>query len=176
MTGSIGVIFLRPKVHGLMDKIGLAVEVIKFGQNKDMGSPFRDSTEEESRIMQKVVNDFGERFIHLVQKHRQPEPQALLEISTARVFTAQEALRLKLVDRIGYLSDTVREAKTLAGLPENARVVVYHRTEYPDDNFYNIGGAAGVDGQMPLINIALPESLNLPAGFYYLWPGAIAAE
>ncbi|MBE0557001.1 MAG: S49 family peptidase, partial [Proteobacteria bacterium] len=51
ITGSVGVIFLRPRVHGLMDKIGLGVDVIKFGKNKDMGSPFRDSTEEEQNIM-----------------------------------------------------------------------------------------------------------------------------
>ena len=32
------------------------------------------------------------------------------------------------------------------------------------------------DEHLPVINIALPDSFNLPAGFYYLWPGAIAAE
>ena len=116
ITGSVGVIFLRPKVGGLMDKIGLGVDVIKFGKNKDMGSPFRDSTEEEKDIMQKTVNDFGERFIRLVQKHRKLKEKSMGEISTARIFTADEALKQGLVDKIGYLSDAVKEAKMLAGL------------------------------------------------------------
>ncbi len=73
VTGSIGVIFLQPKVSGLMNKIGLGVDVKKFGKNKDMGSPFRDSSEEEQKLIQNAVNDFGERFIRLVQKHRNPE-------------------------------------------------------------------------------------------------------
>ena len=103
ITGSVGVIFLRPKVRALMDKIGLGVDVIKFGKNKDMGSPFRDSTEEEQKIMQKAVNDFGERFIRLVQKHRKLQEQAMGEVSTARVLTADEALKWGLVDKIGYL-------------------------------------------------------------------------
>ncbi len=176
IMGSVGVIFLRPRVRGLMDKIGLGVDVVKSGRNKDMGSPFRDSTEEEQKIMQKAVNDFGERFIRLVQKHRKLQEPAMREVSTARVMTADEALEWGLVDRIGYLSDAVKEAKTLARLADDARLVVYRRSKIPDDNYYNVTGAAREDEHLPVVNIALPEGLNLPAGFYYLWPGALAAE
>ncbi len=176
VTGSVGVIYLQPKVGGLMDKIGLGVDVKKYGKNKDMGSPFRDSSEEEQKLMQKAVNDFGERFIRLVQKHRKPERQALSEISTARVFLAEEALKLGLVDKIGYLSDAVKESKMLAGVSKDARVVVYRRNEFPEDNYYNTAGIASEDLNISVINIELPESLNLKTGFYYLWPGAIAME
>jgi protease-4 len=176
VTGSVGVIYLQPKVGGLMDKIGLSVDVKKYGKNKDMGSPFRDSSEEEQKLMQKAVNDFGERFIRLVQKHRKPERQALSEISTARVFLAEEALKLGLVDKIGYLSDAVKESKMLAGISKDARVVVYRCNEFPEDNYYNTAGIASEDLNISVINIELPESLSLKTGFYYLWPGAIAME
>ncbi|HYA12869.1 MAG TPA: signal peptide peptidase SppA [Syntrophales bacterium] len=176
VTGSVGVIFLQPKVSGLMNKIGLGVDVKKFGRNKDMGSPFRDSSEEEQKLMQNAVNDFGERFIHLVQKHRKPEKQALEEIATARVFLADEALKMGLVDKIGYLKDAVRETKKLAGVSEDARVVVYRRTEFPEDNYYNIAGVASEGLNYSAINIEIPDSLILKTGFYYLWPGAIAID
>ena len=176
VTGSVGVIYLQPKVGGLMDKIGLGVDVKKYGKNKDMGSPFRDSSEEEQKLMQKAVNDFGERFIRLVQKHRKPERQALSEISTARVFLAEEALKLGLVDKIGYLSDAVKESKMLAGISKDARVVVYRRNEFPEDNYYNTAGIASEDLNISVINIELPESLSLKTGFYYLWPGAMGME
>lgn len=176
VTGSVGVIFLHPKLRGLMDKIGVAVDVIKSGKNKDMESPFRDSSQEEEIIMQTAVNDFGERFMQLVQKHRKLQGQAAANVATARVFTADEALKWGLVDKIGYVSDAVKEAKTLAGLAEDARVVVYRRAKFPDDNYYNAGGMALNDEHLPVVNITLPESFNLHAGFYYLWPGAIAAE
>ena len=176
VTGSVGVIYLQPKVGGLMDKIGLGVDVKKYGKNKDMGSPFRDSSEEEQKLMQKAVNDFGERFLRLVQKHRKPERQALSEISTARVFLAEEALKLGLVDKIGYLSDAVKESKMLAGVSKDARVVVYRHNEFPEDNYYNTAGIASEDLNISVINIELPESLSLKTGFYYLWPGAIAME
>ena len=176
VTGSVGVIFLQPKVSGLMNKIGLGVDVKKFGKNKDMGSPFRDSSEEEQKLMQNAVNNFGERFILLVQKHRKPEKQALMEIATARIFLADEALKMGLIDRIGYLSDAVKESKKLAGIPDDARVVVYRRTEFPEDNYYNIAGVASEGLNYSAINVEIPDSLTLKTGFYYLWPGAIAID
>jgi protease-4 len=176
VTGSVGVIFLQPKVTGLMNKIGLGVDVKKFGKNKDMGSPFRDSSDEEQKLMQSAVNDFGERFISLVQKHRKPEKQAMVEIATARIFLADEAKKIGLVDKIGYLSDAVKESKKLAGITGDARVVVYRRTEFPEDNYYNIAGVASEGLNYSIINIEIPESIILKTGFYYLWPGAIAID
>ncbi len=176
LTGSVGVIFLQPKVMGLMDKLGLGVDVKKYGKNKDMGSPFRENTEEEQKLFQITINQLGERFTSLVKKHRKLDPQALAEMSTARLFLAEEALKLGLIDKIGYLSDAVKETKRLAGLPGDARVVLYRRAEHPDDNLYSIAGVATEDSRLSLISIELPESLNLTTGFYYIWPGAIGSE
>jgi len=97
-------------------------------------------------------------------------------MSTARIFLAEEALKLGMIDRIGYLSDAVKETKKLAGLPDDARVVVYRRDEYPDDNLYNVAAAASGDRKPSLVNVELPEILNLTTGFYYIWPGAIGGE
>ena len=176
LTGSVGVIFLRPKVTGLMEKLGLGVDVKKYGKNKDMGSPFRESTEEEQQLFQTTINHLGERFTSLVQKHRQLTPPALAEMSTARLFLAEEALKLGMIDKVGYLNDAVKEAKLLAGLPGDARVVLYRRAEHPDDNLYSIAGVATEDSRLSLINIELPEGLDLATGFYYLWPGAIGGD
>lgn len=175
VTGSVGVIFMRPKVSGLMDKIGVGIDVKKFGKNKDMGSPFRESNEEEQALLQNLVNDLGNRFVNLVQKHRKPDSQALSEIATARVFLAEEAVKLGLVDKIGYLSDAVKESQKLAGLSDNAKVVVYRRSEFPEDNFYNTAGVESV-AMSPLINIELPEYMTPTAGFYYLWNAAIRED
>jgi protease IV len=176
ITGSVGVLFLQPKVMGLMDKIGISVDVKKFGKNKDMATPFRDSSEEEQRFMQKSVDDMGERFIRLVQRHRKPNEQAMAEISTARIFSADDALKLGLVDKVCYLSDAIRESKNLAGMAADARVIVYRRTEYSEDNYYNISGASSEGLNISTVNIELSEFFGLRSGFYYLWPGAISSE
>jgi protease IV len=177
ITGSVGVIFIRPKVTGLMDKIGLEVEVDKSGKNKDMGSPFRKTTMEEQQIMQHLIDELAKKFIDLVIAHRKLDPAALADVSTARVYLAQEALRLGLVDKVGYVDEALRQAETLGGMPPNAKVVVYRRAEYPDDNLYNVSTSKSDGGKISLIDLGLADSVaSLHSGFYYLWLPALGSE
>jgi protease IV len=173
ITGSVGVIFVTPKVTGLMDKLGLAVEVNKSGSEKDIGSYFRPSTPEEQRIFQELTDKMGGRFLDLVAKQRKMDPKAMTSISTARIYLAEEALPLKLIDSIGYLNDAISEAKGLAGLSQEARVVIYRRSEYPNDNPYNTSLSWSSGSGLPLIDENLREFIPaLAPGFYYLWtPG-----
>lgn len=176
ITGSIGVIFRRPKVTGLMDKVGIGIEVSKSGKNKDIGSPFRAATAEEEKIFQDLTDRLAVRFVDLVAKHRRLEPEVIAEISSARVYLADEALKLGLVDEVGYLEKALDKAKKLAGLPDDARVVVYRRSEYPNDNLYNTATRYD-EGSGSLISFELPLSLShLKTGFYYLWPAAAMGE
>jgi protease IV len=174
ITGSVGVIFLRPNVSGLMNKIGLEVNATKSGKNKDMGSPFRKATPEENQIAQNLISDLAGRFISLTMAHRKLNDQAKEDVSSARVYTAADALNLGLVDRIGYLDDAIRGAAKLAGISDDAKVVVYRRTEYPNDNIYNTSSTSkqGLP-EINLIDLGLGDSLTpLRNGFYYLWmPG-----
>jgi protease-4 len=177
ITGSVGVIFLQPKVGGLMEKIGLGVEVNKSGVNKDMGMPYRPATAEEKKIMQVMTDRLGMRFVDLAAKYRNLDPAVTAKIATARVYLASEALDLGMVDEIGYLNQALAKAKQLANLPDNARVIVYRRTEYPDDNIYNTATRYG-GGDLPVISVdLLPDGLNqFRTGFYYLWPAVAAGN
>ena len=174
ITGSVGVIFIVPKVAGLMDKLGVAVEVKKSGRDKDMGSPFRPSTRDEEVILQELTDKMGKKFIDLVAKHRTEDAKALTNISSARIYLASEALQLKLIDRIGYMDDAISVARDLAGLSRDAKVVVYRRSKYPDDNVYNTSSSYS-GAPLAFMNLGLPEVIpDLSPGFYYLWtPGTM---
>jgi protease-4 len=173
ITGSVGVVFLRFKAVALMDKIGLAVETHKSGKNKDMGSPFRPSTPEESEILQSLTDELGDRFIGLVKHHRQLTDKDLQQVSSARVYLAREALDMGLVDDIGYLKDAIQQAQHLAGLPQKSKVVVYRRNEYHEDNVYNDATSKTPIHSQALVDLGIANTLaDLPAGFYYLWPAA----
>ena len=173
VTGSVGVVFLQPKVTGLMEKLGVDVDVSKSGAQKDMGSPFRPSTEEERRLLQDLTERLGQRFVDLLQEHRRISPEALAEIRTARIFLADEALTLGLVDRIGYMDDALQAARALAGLPDDARVVVYRRSEFPNDTVYNTAGTNVGPARPELIHVDLPGAPGrLETGFFYIWPPA----
>lgn len=178
ITGSIGVVMITPKVSGLLDKLGIAMEVTKSGIAKDIGSPFRPSTPEELAVFQEIIDRLGLRFIDLVVQHRKVGKEALSAISTAGIYLAEEALRLKLVDSIGYLDDALKEARVLASLPDGSRVIVYRRTKHGDDNLYNTSVSNDSGGATSLFDVrfvtALGSRVNLAPGPYYLWlPGIL---
>jgi protease-4 len=170
ITGSIGVVFLRPNVSGLMDKIGLRMDVDKSGRNKDMGSPFRKATKHEEQILQNIIDQMAGRFLSLAASRRKLSDEAQREIHSARVYTASDALRLGLVDQVGYLDDAIRKMEEMAGLPKDAKVVIYRRAKYPDDNLYNTSMSKPGVPEINLINLGLAESIPaFRSGFYYLW-------
>ena len=174
ITGSIGVMFMRPNVTGLIDKIGLTMDVNKSGENKDMGSPFRRPTEEETQILQDLTDGLADQFLKLVVKHRGLEETTLSMISTARVYLPAEAKALGLIDRIGYLDEAVAEALKISGLPEKAKVVAYRRTAFPNDNLYNPLTTSSNIQAKPLFDLGIQNAAtHLTPGFYYVWTPAI---
>jgi protease IV len=171
ITGSVGVIFLMPRVAGLMEKLGVGVDVSKSGTLKDMGSPFRAATAEEKRLVDAMTRAQATRFLELVQKHRHLEPAALGIVASAQVFGAAEAKDLGLIDSVGYLDDALGKAKSLAGLPKDATVVTYRRQPSADGTYYLPGVEA--EGARPaVINLDLDALLPPQAGMYYLWTPA----
>ncbi len=176
VTGSVGVVFFQPKLHRLMDMIGVGVDVAKSGDRKDMGSPFRKSTDEEAKLFQDLVDRLDRRFLDAVKADRKIGDDKLKEISSGGVYLAEDALKLGLVDKIGYMSDAVSAAGVLSGLGEKPTVVVYRRTEFPNDNLYN-SALDKYQGSGRLLNLGpLSQLAEMHAGFYYIWAPAAGEE
>jgi len=174
ITGSVGVVYMRPNVTRLIDKIGFSMEVSKSGPNKDMGSPFRQTTAEEELILQDVTDGLADQFLNLVENHRGLSPDMLTTISTARVYLAAEAKGLGLIDRVGYLDEALTEAMRISGLPQKAKVVVYRRTVFPNDNVYNPLTTGSHLSTKPILDLGIPDPTHqLSPGFYYIWTPAL---
>lgn len=173
VTGSVGVIFMRPGVSGLMQKVGLSMEVNTSGPQKDMGSPFRKPTDAEKAIFQSLTDGLAQRFLGLVSQHRHLGADQKTQIASARVYLAPEAQKIGLVDQIGYLNDAIAKAKSLAGLSADARVITFRHQVSEDDTIYN-PATENTGGEfakaIPLLG---PLTESPSAGFYYLWPVAM---
>jgi len=166
ITGSIGVISMHVSLTGLLDKIGVKVEALKSGPNKDMGSPFRALSEDDRRLLQALIDQFYGRFVSVVvegRKGRLTESQ-VRTLADGRVFTAQQALEAKLVDGVGYLADAVFEAQKRANVSK-AKLVMYSRRPSRVDNEYSASAQA-----QTFIGSDLEQARKL-LGFhcYYLW-------
>lgn len=127
-------------------------------------------------MLQDLADTLGKRFIGLVKKHRGLNDTRLDAVADARIFLADDALEIGLVDRIGYLPDAVEAAKRIAELDDAARLVTYRRTQYPDDNIYNSFTSGAHFDTAPLLDMGpINDLLCLEAGFYYIWPQALGA-
>lgn len=172
VTGSIGVVAFSVNATGLMDKIGITNQTIKSADKKDMGSPLRQMTSEEREILQSIIESMYGRFLDAVAAGR-PElaklsRDELKKIADGRVYSADQAVSLKLADRIGYLDDAVTLARELAGIKE-ATVVTYSRPRAYKNNIYSLF-ERDVPATVNLVNIdagALTERSGMR--FMYLW-------
>lgn len=152
MTGSIGVYAALPNLKGLSDKVGFRMDVIKAGEVKDSGSPFADMTEKERLMWQDLVDKSYLQFIHVVEEGRpnlkgklqedvridetvpvrtDKGPTKILKYTRYRadggIYTAPEALKLGLIDQIGYLDDAIESARQAAKLGSPYKAIRYER-------------------------------------------------
>ena len=134
---------------------------------KDSGSPFRTMTDEEKKTFQAIIDEYYEDFLSAVVNGRKDKlgAEELRPLADGRIYTAKQALKLKLIDEIGYFDDALKKVLSLASLRE-AKVVAY--TYYPKSktNIY----AASMADPMVLEKKGWESWLPLlKAGFYYLW-------
>jgi protease-4 len=171
VTGSIGVIMQMINFSGTMMKIGVTSDAITSGKMKDAGSPLRKMTPEEREVFQGLVNQFYDRFVEVVASGRPKLDKARVrELADGRIYSAQEAVELGFVDRIGTLREAVAGVKSKIGA-EKVRVVAYKRPLGWKPNLY--AETPAEPPQANLLNIELPESWPHPTPqFMYLWaPG-----
>jgi protease-4 len=170
IVGSIGVIAMKLNVNEFLSKIGIQEETIKSVDKKDIWSPLRPSTPEETAIIQTIIDAFHERFVAVVLAGRGSllSEKELEKIADGRIFTADQAVAVKLVDRIGYLDDAVKEMKDFFEL-EEAQVVTYYRSGSYKGTIYSAFPQAA-DKEINVIAID-GDSVSLGSGvqFMYLW-------
>jgi protease-4 len=101
IVGSIGVIFQYPNLHQLLKNIGVDVESIKSSPLKASPNGLEPTSPEAKAAVQALVMDSYDWFKDLVKERRALDNATLAKVADGRVFTASQALPLKLVDEIG---------------------------------------------------------------------------
>jgi protease-4 len=172
VTGSIGVVMHTFNVSETMSMVGVSQDAITSGKYKDTGSPFRAMRPEEREILQGIVNDMYERFVGVVVDGRpQLDEAAVRKLADGRVYTANQALKLGLIDRIATMREAIALCKKRSGA-RRIRLVAYHRPHGYRPNYY-LQRPHTTPGDVNLLKLDLPAWPALStARFMYLWsPG-----
>ena len=123
LTGSIGVILEVGNFSELMKKIGVKIETIKSGIHKDIGNYSREMTAEERKILQDIINDAYEQFLSVVVTGRKLDEAKARGLADGRIFTGTQAKVAVLIDDVGGLDEAIEEAKKLAGIKGDVKII-----------------------------------------------------
>ena len=134
LTGSIGVVFMKPDLHGLYDKLGLHVDILSRGRFAGLYSVATPPTPVEQDKLRAQVDDFYHAFVSRVAAGRHKPYETIEPLAQGRVWLGTQAKSNGLVDEIGGLDraragetesahrrERARDAGTLSAAPQHLR-------------------------------------------------------
>lgn len=116
ILGSVGVIYVHEDLTEYFKMFGIKIEVIKTGEDKDLGAPWRPLSNDDRENIEQMINEDFDRFIYVVSKGRNLSIEEVLEYSDGNVWSGTQAVSYKLADRVGTLDTAIEELKVTAGL------------------------------------------------------------
>lgn len=116
ITGSISAVMHFANVEELLRKVGVRSSVVKSGPFKDIGSPTREMTPEERKLIQGIVDDIYDQFVRTVSENRKIPLKEIEKLADGRIFTGRQAFELGLVDDLGGLEEAILLGAKLSGI------------------------------------------------------------
>lgn len=120
ITGSIGVIIIRPTAAELYGKLGVNPVAVERGGHAGFMDPSYPPTDEEITTLTGQLRFFYDEFKDRVGRGRGMSLEGVEEIAGGRVWTGREALQHGLVDEIGGYRSALRRARELAEIGDRA--------------------------------------------------------
>ncbi len=121
-TGSIGVVFGKPNLHGLYDKLGITKDAVQRGRHADVESDYTPLTPEEREMLRQGIDESYRRFVSRVAGARHRAFDQIEPLAQGRVWLGDQARERGLVDQLGGLDTAIGLVKQKAGIPAAERV------------------------------------------------------
>jgi len=195
ITGSIGVIMEFLNLSKLYEWAKVQRYSIKTGKFKDAGAEYRDMTADERALLQGMVDDVLTQFKEAVSTGRKIPIEQVTAIADGRIFSGNQAKKVKLVDELGTLQDAIDDAAKEGGIKGKPNVIYpvkYKRGfidiisdagggggDSDDDSQSSIGSANALVTSRGWLGV-VEQLLHAPTeadtaatnpGIYWLWMG-----
>ena len=160
-TGSIGVILPRYDISKLADKIGIASEPLKTGEFKDALNPFRPMTDNERKLWENILDQSFQKFIEVIDKSRDGlDVDGVKALATGQIYTADDALKNKLIDQIGYEEDALKALQAQLQL-DTVRVVRYQAPKTLMEQLLGVQAKPPLDPWRAVVEASVPRAMYL---------------
>jgi protease-4 len=176
ITGSIGVIAIKPFMRELADKIGLKRTVISKAKYADAFNLFDKLSPDVYQKADALIDYTYQEFLRKVSEGRNMPIEKVDEIAQGHVWLGETAKQIGLVDELGGFRTSIQLAKSLSGIDESAHVELVSypkRKDFWDSIFESLESEAETTliGQalMNMLSATLKQSIvgdaELPAEF-----------
>jgi protease-4 len=116
IIGSIGVVGGKFVLKDLYDKLGLATEEFTQGRNADLFSSNAKWSERQRRMVRTWMQQTYDQFTQRVMKAREGKVKDIDKVARGRIFVAQQAKELGMIDELGGCEAAIAYAAKQAGL------------------------------------------------------------
>jgi len=116
ITGSIGVLYVRPNFHNLYDKLGIQQETIARGKLADLDSLYKPLSDAAQQKLHDSIETTYRSFVSKVAASRKKTYDQIDQLAQGRVWMGTQARENALVDELGGLDEAVAAVRKGAKL------------------------------------------------------------
>jgi len=175
ITGSIGVLYVRPNLKGLYDKLGVTTDSISRGKMSDLDSISNPLSDSETQKLHESISTTYRSFLTKVALARRKNIDQIDAVAQGRVWMGAQARDNGLVDNLGGFDEAIGYIRSKAGLSPNGdtNLVVYPPrrsllevlSNTSADNLENaVSGRMSLDYQVRKVLPGLPGPSFLQGG------------
>lgn len=162
LTGSIGVILELAEVTELAKKLGIEPIVVKSGYYKGAPSPTEKFTPEQRASVQRVIDDFHRYFKTITAERRHLPLEAVTQLAQGQIYSGNQAVDLKLVDKVGGEEEVLAWLQTEKKLSKDLPVVDVEPVKEDEGIFSKVSSLVSGKG--------LASLMFKPQGLMVVWP------
>lgn len=172
VTGSIGVITIRPAADRLYERVGVNPVGLERGKRAGLMDLSRRPTEDELRVLEHQVGLVYDEFKDRVSRGRNLTDLGAL--AGGRVWSGAEALESGLVDGVGGFWEAFRKARELGGVGEGGPSDVLLKMPVPRAGRPSPGEPAEVVEE--ILGGVRREFLEIPGRVWAIGPYGISDD
>jgi len=176
LTGSIGVIFGKPVLRGLYNKLGVTKDAVTRGRFAEIDSDYKPLDAAEAAKVREGIDASYRDFVSKVAAARRRPYQQIDAVAQGRVWLGAQGRERGLVDELGGLDRAIELLKQKARIPaaEKVTVVAYPPRRNILDVLLSRSAEAAVDAHLlPASLRGLRDYLRVEPGLLRLMPYAI---
>jgi protease IV len=121
LTGSIGVLYVRPNIHGLLDRLGISEDALSRGKLSDMEDITEPLSDAAQQKLHESISATYRSFVSKVATARKKTYDQIDALAQGRVWMGAQAQQNGLVDQLGGLDEAVALLRQKAHLSADGR-------------------------------------------------------